>query len=454
MEQNIVLKQTGTLSPQTIQSLEVLQMETQELIDYIEEQTQENPALEVEYKSQAEKDYDDIQKKLNWLESTDTQNRYYYQSDNDTGRDMENRSFYINAREDENLRRYLWSQIDDIKPGSKQEKLVDLIIDNLDSRGYLKETIHVIAGMAGLSEDAARAAVKKIQSLEPAGIGARCLRECLIIQLKRNKCTDRSAYRIVDRFLAEVGKNHYGLIAKRLCLGVKEVREICDRIKALNPNPAKGFFTNDTTNYIIPDIIVRTIDGHFEIQSNDTYFPSIKISRYCKELLHNTSEKKVEEYLVDKIRKAKWVIKSIEQRKSTILRCAECILEMQEDFFRHGPRHLIPMSLSDLSSQLDIHESTVSRSLRNKYLQCNFGVFPMKFFFSRAVGREENERSPEAIKSIMKEMIRHEDTKKPLSDKALSDRLEAKSIHVSRRTIAKYREELGIPNSVGRKTLA
>ena len=140
-----------------------------------------------------------------------------------------------------------------------------------------------------------------------------------------------------------------------------------------------------------------------------------------------------------------------EHRKSTILRCTECILEMQEEFFKHGPRHLVPMSLSDLSGRLEIHESTVSRSLRNKYLQCNFGVFPMKFFFSRAVGNVTNEHSPEAIKSVIKELIDNEDKRKPLSDKKLSDMLIEKRIDISRRTITKYREELGIANSVERK---
>lgn len=448
MEQNIVLKQTTTVSPQIIQSLEVLQMETQELLEYIEEQTQENPALEVEYKT--EKEYDDIAKKMNWLESTDTQNGYYYRSDSNG--EAGNNSCLCQKREDEDLRSYLWSQINDIKPGGKLGTVVDLIIDNLDGRGYLKESDSVIADMTGLSEDIVKFAVRKVQSLEPAGVAARNLQECLTIQLKRNKCKNWYAYTIVARFLEEVGKSHYALISKRLSLDVKEVRDICDTIKGLNPSPAIGFSADVRTNYIIPDIIVNNIDGRLEIMSNDTYFPTIRISRYCNELLHNAPEKHVEEYLVDKIKKAKWVIKSIEQRKSTILRCAECILMMQEDFFKRGPRHLVPMSLSDLSEKLDIHESTVSRSLRNKYLQCNFGIFPMKYFFSRAVGDQTRELAPEAIKSVIKEMIDNEDKRKPLSDNRLSERLMDKAINISRRTVAKYREELGIPNSVGRKT--
>ena len=311
MEQNLVLKQTVTLSPQTIQSLEVLQMETQELLDYIDEQTQENPALEVEYKSQIEKEYDDIKRKLKWLESTDTQNGYYYRADND---DLENEPYQYSHNEDRDLRSYLWSQISGIEPGSELEKAVDFIIDNLDGRGYLNETDIVIADMTGLSMDTVAGAVKKVQSLEPAGVAARDLQECLRIQLERNQCEDQFAYQIVDRFLEDVGKSHYGLIAKSLAIDVREVREICDAIKGLNPNPAIGFSPNENTNYIIPDVIVTKVDDHFEILSNDSHFPSIKISRYCRELLHNTVEKHVEEYLVDKIRKAKWVIKSIENQ--------------------------------------------------------------------------------------------------------------------------------------------
>ena len=453
MEQNIVLKQITTLSPQTIQSLEILQMETQELLDYIEEQAQENPTIEVDYKSNLLKEYNDIKKKLNWLESSDTQNVYYYKADKDEG--FHNGVYDFSSSEEEDLCSYAKSQLNDIKPGSKLEKAVSFIIDNLNERGYLEEDNRVIARITGFSEDIVERAVKKVQSLEPAGIGARNLKECLNLQLKRYNCDNQLAYDIVDGYLEAVGKSHYRLISRELAADVKEVREICNYIKSLNPKPGIGFSANENPKYIIPDVIIKKTKDGFEVVSNDNYFPSIRISKYYRELLNNTDEKIVKEYLVNKIRKVKWVIKSIEQRKSTILRCAECILEMQEEFFKHGPANLVPMSFSDISHKLDVHESTVSRSLRNKYLQCNFGIFPMKFFFSRAVGNENDvtKHSPEAIKSVIEKIINDEDKRKPISDNKLSEMLMKKRIDISRRTITKYREELGIANSVERKAL-
>ena len=260
---------------------------------------------------------------------------------------------------------------------------------------------------------------------------------------------------IAEHYLDALSKNRYGLIARELKASQEEVRAACDLIRSLNPRPGTGFAARENLTYINPDIIVVSFQDHFELLTNDYYFPTLNISGYYTRLLKESDDEQVKDYLTGKVRQAKWMVKAIEQRRSTLMSCAECILELQEDFFRKGPGHLVPLSLADVAQRIGVHESTVSRAVKDKYIQCSMGVYPLSYFFSRSLGASgaggEEAASPDAAKALLKKLIAGEDKKKPLSDQKLCELMAAQGCTLSRRTVAKYRDELHIPSTAGRK---
>ena len=221
----------------------------------------------------------------------------------------------------------------------------------------------------------------------------------------------------------------------------------------MNPQPGTGFAARENLTYINPDIFVVSFHDHFELLTNDYFFPKLHLSGYYKDLMGETEDQEVKEYLTDKVRQAKWVVRSIEQRRSTLMSCAECILDTQEAFFRKGPGHLVPMGLADVAAKLGVHESTVSRAIKDKYIQCSQGVYPLSYFFSRSLGPAQGEAgaTPDAAKALLKKLVAEEDKKKPLSDQKLCLLMAEQGCQLSRRTVAKYRDELGIPSTTGRK---
>ena len=330
------------------------------------------------------------------------------------------------------------------------------LVESLNQNGWLDEPLEELAADFGCPAEVMERALAAVQSLEPAGVGARTLAECLKLQLIRRTPVDKLAVRIVEDYLDALSKSRYGLIARELKVSQEEVRASCDRIRALNPRPGTGFAARENLTYINPDIIVVSFPDHFELLSNDYYFPTLHISGYYSRLLKESDDGQVKEYLADKMRQAKWMVKAIEQRRSTLMACAECILELQEAFFHKGPGHLVPLSLADVAGRIGVHESTVSRAVKDKYIQCSMGVYPLSYFFSRglgspAAGRGEESASPDAAKALLKKLIAGEDKKKPLSDQKLCELMAAQGCPLSRRTVAKYRDELHIPSTTGRK---
>ena len=261
---------------------------------------------------------------------------------------------------------------------------------------------------------------------------------------------------IVDQYLEAVAKYRYGMIAKKIGCSAEEVRAACDLIRTLNPRPGEQYAVHQKTTYITPDLIVVENENGLEIVVNDDYFPSLKMSSYYIQLMQaEESDQELKEYLVGKAKQAKWVVRSVEQRRSTLVSCAQCILDVQKNFFKQGAGHLAPLTLSDVAHKLNIHESTVSRALKDKYMQCAFGVYPMTYFFSRAVHSVENsadETSAANIKILLKKLIDQEEKEKPLSDQKLCELMEKDGYVISRRTVAKYREEMNIPSTSGRRS--
>ena len=458
MELSMSMKQTQTLSPQMMQSMEILQMGSQELLEYIQDQVQENPVLEMEEKYGKGDDTAVLQRKLEWLESTDAQNRYYHQQDTeDDEKDPISNYGTVDERE-ENLYLYVLSQLEVMDLEPELLPVGRFLVESLNQNGWLDESVEDLAEELGKPVEEVEKALAAVQSLEPAGVGARNLSECLVLQLQRRHEDSELAIRIARDYLDPLSKSRYGLIAKSLGVCQEEVRTACDLIRTLNPRPGGGFAARENLVYINPDLFVVNFPDHFELLTNDYFFPDLNISGYYCRMLKSTEDNEVKDYLMGKVRQAKWVVHSIEQRRSTLLRCAECILELQEEFFRRGPGHLKPKCLADIAQKVGVHESTVSRTVRDKYLQCASGVYPLSYFFSRSLGApaarpgtEENASSPDFAKALLKKLIGGEDKHKPLSDQKLCERMAREGCELSRRTVAKYRDELGIPSTTGRK---
>ncbi|MBM6926813.1 RNA polymerase factor sigma-54 [Pseudoflavonifractor phocaeensis] len=453
MELNLSQKQTQTLSPQMMQSMEILQMGSQELLEYIEEAVQENPVLEPEERYDRANESDQLRRKLEWLESTDPQNRYYHQQDTE---EQDDRLSNYGTMEDQesSLYYYVLSQLKVLELPPEVVEAGAFLVESLNANGWLDEPLEDLAVGYGCPLALMEEALKVVQSLEPAGVGARDLSECLRLQLIRRTPVNQLAVRIVESQLDALSKSRYGLIARALKAAPEEVRAACELIRTLNPRPGTGFAAREHLTYINPDIIVVSFPDHFELLTNDYYFPHLGISGYYTRLLKESDDQQVKEYLTGKVRQAKWMVHAIEQRRSTLMSCASCILDLQEAFFRQGPGHLVPMSLADVAGHIGVHESTVSRAVKDKYIQCSMGVYPLSYFFSRGLGASaggEETASPDAAKALLKKLIAGEDKRKPLSDQKLCELMSAQGCVLSRRTVAKYRDELHIPSTTGRK---
>lgn len=455
MELNMSLKQSQSLSPQMMQSMEILQMGSQELLEYIQETAQENPVLEMDEKYDRADEFDVLRRKLEWLESTDVQNRYYHQQDAED--DTDPISNYGTVEEgEENLYFYVLSQLKMLEVEPETMEAAEFLVESLNQNGWLDETLAALAAACGCEEARMGAALEVVQSLEPAGVAARDLSECLRLQLLRRGEGKSLAMRIVDSQLDALAKNRFGLIARELGASAEAVREACALIKTLNPRPGTGFSARENLTYINPDVVVVSFPDHFELLTNDYFFPTLRLSSYYGSLMKETDDPEVKEYLTGKVRQAKWVVRSIEQRGSTLMSCAQCILDIQEAFFRKGPGYLVPMSLADVAARMGVHESTVSRAVKDKYIQCSMGVYPLNYFFSRSLGAPQSRggkeaASPDAAKALLKKLIAGEDKRRPLSDQKLCELMAHEGCRLSRRTVAKYRDELGIPSTTGRR---
>jgi RNA polymerase sigma-54 factor len=290
--------------------------------------------------------------------------------------------------------------------------------------------------------------LKVIQKFDPVGIASRDLKECLKIQLEEKGIIDKKVYMVVDEHIDNLACNRMQDISKDIDEEIPRVQEICDVIRMLEPKPSRGFvLETDNIRYITPDVTIKKVDGEYIILVNDSNVPSLHISSYYKKMLNQVKDKDTNKFLSDKFNASMWLLKSIEQRRQTMYNVTESILKFQREFFDKGTKYLKPLVLKDVSEDIDVHESTVSRATNGKYVQTPRGLFELKYFFSSGVQKGEEGVSSTSIKSTIKDLIDNENRKKPLSDQKIADKLKEKNIKISRRTVAKYRDEIGIPSS-------
>ena len=455
-EQRIEQTQKLVMTPDLIQAIRILQYNTQDLEEYVNEELLDNPLIElindraIPYSfpygyrsSKSDEDFDMVQF---------IQDRYQ-------------------AEKRETLKEHLLFQLETTCCHEKCKVRGRYIINAMDENGYLFMPLSEIAEKLNTTTEKVFTSLKRIQGFEPKGVGARSLQECLLLQLSDYMCSDRNDqdlkleeedYRltkeVIENHLEDLAENKVLKITKALSIQKEKLQCVSDIIKTLEPKPGRWFESKEASRFIVPDLKIEKTDDRFSVSIIDDNVPQLKISSYYNSLKERAeSDVELRNYLTKKINSALWLIKSIEQRKDTILKIAKAIINYQQEFFEKGPECLRILTLKQIADEVGVHESTVSRSINDKYIDTPLGVYELKYFFQSGVKRckdsyhEEESISATGVKAIMRELIEEEDTRSPLSDQEIMKVLMDKGIDISRRTIAKYREEEGILSSPRRK---
>ena len=449
----LTIEQTQKLSmtPELIQAIQILQYNNQELNEYIDKELLENPILESEYhkESDTEIDIDSLRDQL--IQADENVEAYKQWESHSTSDEYSYENF---VAFNYTLTEFLIEQLHFSSLKGQDAEIGRYIIENIDDNGYLSMSLEEICSVLDVDLESCERVLDLIHTFEPSGVGARNLNECLIIQLASlGELTDEIEFIISNR-LKDLADNKYALISKDMGISIAEVQGIADLIKTLEPKPGRGFDSDNSIKYIIPDIYVEETNGEYVVSANDVSTPSLHISSYYNSLTEEAkSDKELSNYLNNRFNSAMWLMKSIEQRKKTIYNVASAIVQFQNDFFAKGERFLKPLTLKQIAETVGVHESTVSRAINGKYMQCPRGVFELKYFFTGGILNEDGSGvSSNSIKSMIKEFVDAEDDKKPLSDSKISEMLHEKGIDISRRTVAKYRDDIGIlPSSKRRR---
>lgn len=445
---NISQKQKLILTQIMKQSINILQMSAYELREYIKKEFEENPILEAEFNLiESRENIDNTQSAKYLNDRYDEGYNYKYNNEDEV-------SVFNFISDKKSLKDYLYEQLGEVKSDIKIKKIVSYMIESLDSRGYLENTLEEICNDLGVNKEVGKNALKILQSLEPCGIGARNLKECLLIQLKNKGILDEIIKEIILKYLEYIADCKYNYIAKELKITPKKVQAYGDIIKTLEPKPARGYYTGEEIKFIIPDAYIVKIRGECSVIMNKDIIPNITINNLYKQEILNGKNKREVEYVKEKVNDAINLINNVEQRNTTILKLLECIVKKQKEYFENGQEYLKPMTLRELADEMRMHESTVSRAIKDKYILTSRGTVKIKDLFCNGIvscGINVDDVSTNTIKNKIKKLVKLENKSKPLSDQAICDLLNKEDIVISRRTVAKYREELGIKSSAKRK---
>jgi len=439
MDVSIQQTQKLALTPQMEQSLSVLQMGTEELNQCIEEEVLSNPMLD--YAKEPEKKE---------VRRSQGEGIGYYSRRKTEDTDYQS---YLNAiadekSEDTELAEYLRMQLYTKKISPRRQKIGEYLIECLEESGYLKMDMDELAKGIGLSKEELEREIRFMQTLEPCGVFARDLRECLLLQVQGEEQMQRQARLLIEKYLDEIAQNKIPQISKQTGLTTAEITKTIRYIKEeLEPVPGRGYGCGNRNEYIYPDITVKEDEKGYRIILNKEKVYTLELNREYLPMLGQVHSSEENKYLKEQYQKAKILLRNIGKREETLAAVAEAIVDWQRDFFDKGKAFLKPMNLLDIAQELDVHESTVSRAVRDKYLECRWGIFELKYFFSNKTSDGNNCN----VLTCIQEIIRSENKQKPLSDAKIAEQLEKEGIRISRRTVTKYREQMQIPNTQMRK---
>ncbi|MBM4137130.1 MAG: RNA polymerase factor sigma-54 [Nitrospira sp.] len=466
------LAQKLILTPQLQQAIKLLQLPQLELSQALSQELMENPFLEESTEEMSSEETTPEEGEFPEIEETQEDENAplemltnftvddYFEERGSDGRDLGyfNPGTVTPPSSDQLLRRrpdlydhLLWQ----LRLSNEEEairKVGEVIIGNIDENGYLRASIEELIKEVSTDSKSIEKALGLIQSFDPPGVGARDVTECLLLQIRPLNLHGTLVEKIIVNNLDDLEKKKYTFIAHQYNTPLHDVLSAVKIIERLDPKPGRNF-SNETTNYIAPDVYVIKTAGGYHIVLNDEGLPRLRISRFYKELFQNknTFQKEDRQFMVEKFRSAIELLKSLDQRDKTIHVVTESIVNLQEDFFNKGTEQLKPLTLRDVASRLNMHESTISRVTSNKYLACSHGIFSFRFFFSSALRSDKGNVSSTPVKNLIKKIVTEEDSRRPLSDRHIVEMLKSNGILIARRTVAKYREELGIPSQLQRK---
>ncbi|MHB2152832.1 RNA polymerase factor sigma-54 [Calditrichota bacterium GD2] len=489
LSQNIKLSMEQRLTPQQILLSTLLQLPLLSLEQRIKSELEVNPVLEEGEEQDENPDEEDmieepdddeieeISKELELLDQPKNNDEYDKKEleEAQADADLENylnddESFEIRIPRDKNeeeferpeihrpsLPEHLMEQLHMLDLDNRQLAIGEYLIWNIRDDGYLDASLNLetVANMFETDVQTVEKILKKIQFLDPTGVGSRDLRECLMVQLEEQGKQDTIAYKILKDHFDDFKNKHYEKIMEALHIDKEELQKNIDIIVKLNPKPGEGEF-DARSNYIVPDFIVEKIDDKLVVTLNDWNIPPLRISNLYKKMLMDRKkyDKETRKYIRKKVESARWFITSIWQRKITMLKVMEAIVEKQREFFEKGPEYIKPLTMREIAEMIDMDISTVSRVANGKYVQTDYGVFELKYFFNEKIETEDGEEvSTRRIKQRIQEIIDAEDKHKPLSDEKIAEILKKEGFPIARRTVAKYREQLQIPVARLRKEL-
>lgn len=469
LRQQLKLAQKLVMTPQLRQAIKLLQLNRLELTEALQAEIEENPLLEeapddsnLLTESELRQATENLETpeseitgrvsgdapasigEINWADYENTFDTDLSFATEKPPADAPSQFDFISTKP--GLSAYMQWQLSDLNLDDKEIDIAMFIIGNLDRHGFLQVTLDDICEFTGCSREAAEKVLELIQGFDPPGIAARNIRESLLLQLKRKDLENSLAYRIVDEHMDLLETRNHALIARKTGVTVRSVTKEVEIITSLTPFPGNEF-SNEETNYVIPDVYVFKVDDEYVIQLNNEGLPQLKLSGDYMAMLQQKKSLTSESvgYLREKQRSAEWFIKSLQQRQRTIYKVMESILKFQRDFFEYGPGHLRPLILRDVADDIDMHESTVSRVTSNKYTHTPQGIYELKHFFSTAVATMDGETvASENIRDRIRQLVQAENQVKPLSDNKISEILARENIQVARRTVAKYRDQMGI----------
>ncbi len=460
------------MTPQLQMAIKLLQLSKLELVDMITQELENNPALEEVQETAGDDLYDkqpdqsmelgdnqikevkvdeNIQEDIDWSNYLDEYNTPGRNNIETERRDAPTYETFIAGKK--SLADHLLWQLMMTLPTKEEENIGSLIIGNINRDGYLEITVDEIAEMSQYPVDNVEATLAKVQAFDPIGVCARNLSECLLIQANHLGLSDPVIIEIITNHLKNLENKNYKAICRALKITIQDVVSAVEMIKMLEPKPGREF-SDDEPQYISPDIYVYEYEGDFVIVLNDDGMPKLRINPYYKKAVSRGEKINTEtkDYLQDKMRSAAWLIRSIHQRQKTIYRVMESILKFQKDFFEKGIAYLKPMVLRDVAQDIEMHESTISRVTTNKYAYTPQGIFELKYFFNSSINRVHGEAiASTSVQEKIRKIIESENPKKPYSDDKISKMLKEANINIARRTVAKYREMIGVLSSNKRK---